>query len=298
MPAVVGVQEAARIRVQRPSDYVGGSRPNATDEEFDFLTALREGLDAARREQGRSLGYRVAAVVSTTDEEFPAQPPDGERFDVRLTDRTALFVREDLSVTATEADTYATAIDGQIDDGTRVTVRRGYALAELDLGGLPTTVVTTHLEGSVRFIRHAQAAELRAVLEERTGPVVVTGDFNSGPQAGEGSAYEGFLEEYDDAWDGDEAGHTCCQWANLRNRRSLLRRRIDHVLYRGAVEPQRVWRTGEDPEARIETDTAAEMVWPSNHAGVVADLWLPTAGTDPLGVGRRVLARYAGRPSR
>ena len=69
---------------------------------------------------------------------------------------------------------------------------------------------------------------------------------------------------------GNRPGLTCCQDADLSNRRSLLYERIDMIFWWD--EPARV-------TARLVGDTVSDKtfppglgLWPSDHAGVWASL--------------------------
>jgi len=75
LPAVVGLQEVARIR-RGPNDYSGGSEPNAERAVYDFLDLLTTALDAELDRYDFDVGYRVAAVSRNLDEEFPAEEFD------------------------------------------------------------------------------------------------------------------------------------------------------------------------------------------------------------------------------
>ena len=82
---------------------------------------------------------------------------------------------------------------GTVEYATRTTIvpvlmeiSRGYAWADIDLGGTPTRVVTTHLEslwdpGVVPSAR-LQAGQLIDDLATTTMPLIVLGDFNSDPR--------------------------------------------------------------------------------------------------------------------
>jgi hypothetical protein len=104
-------------------------------------------------------------------------------------------------------------------------------------------------------------------------PVILCGDFNSGPES-DSDTYDLLTGSFEDPYttlqsDGD--GFTCCQAADLGNEQSGLDRRIDLVLYRGDVRPTEIGRVGHRPEDRITVETGGETVevWPSDHAGVV-----------------------------
>jgi exonuclease III len=100
--------------------------------------------------------------------------------------------------------------------------------------------------------------------------VVVAGDLNARPGAGGHAVL--LAAGYADAWaevHGDVGGFTCCH--QLASPGTRLSERIDHLLVRG-LAVRDAWTTGADPEAR-----AGARRWPSDHAGVVADLE-PSAG--------------------
>lgn len=293
LPAVVGLQEAALVR-RGPNDYEGGSEPNAGTVVFDFLELLREGLAAELERYDFDVGYEVAAVSRNVDEEFPAEGPDGERFDIRLTDRDVVLVRDDLAVRETAADTYSLNVSAPLEDGTQVSVTRGYALAEVAVEGAPFTFVTTHLAFGSRVVRESQAAELSGLLAAREGPVVLAGDLNTTPEGDRSGAYRRLVENgLTDAWavTREEPGPTCCQNARLRNDRSRLGIRVDMVLTGGPATSLAARRWDVDPESRFtaETPDGETRLWPSDHAGVVADVLVEPETRDPLAVLRGLL---------
>lgn len=270
-PDVVGLQEAALIRTRRPSDFDVDEPPSASDVVVDFLEVLSSRLD------DRGLEYEVATSRETTDIEVPADVDDG-RIDVRLTDRVALLVREDVEIGDTGGDVFE-AVRPIPFGGDETSIRRGYCTADVTVGGEDVTVATTHLESSRTSVRERQAEELIDVLPADR-PVVLAGDFNSGP-GGSRDAYDLLADRFDDAHATlrpDEDGFTCCQDEDLRNEESQLSRRIDGVLYRGGPEPTAIERVGTDPDDRVlvETEDGSVRLWPSDHAGVVASLEVST----------------------
>jgi hypothetical protein len=79
-------------------------------------------------------------------------------------------------------------------------------------------------------------------------------------------------------------GFTCCQASDLRNLTSELDERIDFVFIRlpegkgpGEHIPDRIEVdvVGDEAGDRIGPDN----IWPSDHAGIVADFWLPAGLT-------------------
>jgi endonuclease/exonuclease/phosphatase family metal-dependent hydrolase len=130
-------------------------------------------------------------------------------------------------------------------------------------------LVDTHTEAYEPGSRNRQRDELLDLLGPTEVPLVVVGDFNAGPED------VGMPESFEDAWtgagnaSGGPGAWTCCQPADLGGDISALDERIDYVWVRGLrVEGSR--RIGAAPE-----DRTPEGLWPSDHAGVVADLVLP-----------------------
>lgn len=273
-PAVVGVQEAATVRR-------GPAGGEATTTVVDFLGELRSALRAL------DAPYRIASRVTNADVSLPAAPSVGAPFTVRLTDSDALLVRADVSVREATAHNFRANVTASVSDR-RITATRGYCLAELSVDGVPVTAVSTHLAAASRLVRRLQVGELLRALDGRDTAVAVLGDFNSGSVHGDGSAYDSLVAEFTDAWtvaDGD--GATCCQVPTLRNDRSRLAYRFDGVLVRGPVEPLAARLTGHTPDARVTVDD--RTLWPSDHAGVVADLRVAPPLSDPVALVRSLL---------
>jgi len=242
-PDVVGVQEAAHLRVQAESDFSEDPTPNASTTVVDLLDLLASALD------DRGLSYDVATETVTTDIEVPAAD-DGGTTDVRLTDRTALLVRSDLETTGTRSVTFDSALRYRLQ-GATVAIERGFSQVDVSLDGADVAVANAHLESADGDTRADQAAELRDELPTDR-PVVLAGDLNSGPD-GPTAAYDLLTESFaDPASDGesDDVAPTCCQASDLRNETSELTRRVDHLLSRGDVELTGVERVGASGLAR------------------------------------------------
>jgi len=277
-PDVVALQEATLLRTQQPGDF-GAEDPTAAETVVvDFLDAIASALD------GRNLDYEIAATTVTTDVELPADSRDG-RLDLRITDRDVLLVRGDHEAREAVADTYAASIPFPVPGTDDVLqLRRGFCSVETLVGGVPFTAVSTHLESISSRIRARQADELLEALPPAQ-PVVLCGDFNSGPRASSGT-YERLTEAFDDAHAavGSETdGFTCCQPADLENDQSQLHRRVDLVLHRDGVRSIDVGRVGHRAEDRTTLQRNGEEVrlWHSDHAGVVATLEIPEPTPDP-----------------
>ncbi|WP_254840544.1 endonuclease/exonuclease/phosphatase family protein [Natronomonas marina] len=273
-PDVVCVQEAALVRTRAPSRFDGDHDPGASEVVVDLLGLLSERLAA------RGLDYGVETELVTNDVEVPADTGDGT-VDLRLTNRIAVLTREDVTVTGTRGDRFAAAVPVPLE-GIDLAIERGFAGVDVAVEGRPATVATTHLAALSAGIRNAQAG---ALVDRLPGdrPVVLAGDFNSGPGSGPG-AYELLRESFEDAHATlrpDAAGPTCCHGADLRTESSTLSRRVDAVLYRGGARPTGIDRVGETPADRVaaETDGETVRVWPSDHAGVVGSLSVPPTAT-------------------
>ncbi|MFB6084933.1 MAG: endonuclease/exonuclease/phosphatase family protein [Halorientalis sp.] len=291
----VALQEAAAIRVQRPSDFETDSPDPAETVVVDLLA----GLQSALRDRG--LEYEVAASTVTTDVELPAETDDGT-VDVRLTDRDAVLVRSDIETETVATATYDAAFGVLVPIpglGT-LAVQRGFCGADLTLDRETVTVVSTHLSSVSRDIRVEQAAELLAALPSDR-PVIVGGDFNSGPGT-KRAAYDLLTGELSDAYatrHPDRAGFTCCQASTLRNERSRLDSRIDALLFRGDASVTTATRVGHRPEDRVryEADGETVLVWPSDHAGVVGTFAVGTEASTATATGAATTARTAATAS-
>ncbi len=253
-PHAVGLQEVSTIDI----DLGPLGIPIVVKQ--DFLPTLLAALAA------RGLDYQ--AVVSVTN--IQAAPLPG----VSLTDRDVLLVdRSRVKVGGTPTGrTYAANI-GQVAPG--VLLVRGYVIANLVIDGRPVTVASTHLESGnapgFDLLRAGQATELATRLAG-DGPVVILGDLNDFP----GSPMYGVLAGagYADLWTTfrrEGEGYTCCHVANLGNERSALSQRIDYVWARGGVQATidgNISLVGNRPQNRVAGP--AHLIWPSDHAGVVA----------------------------
>ncbi len=147
-----------------------------------------------------------------------------------------------------------------------VSITRGWCRADCVVDDQRFDFVNTHTEAHDQRSREGQRDELVTALSAHAVPVVLVGDFNSPPHE------VGMPAEFVDAWiaaghvaDGPEAG-TYGQSADLANADNGLHERIDYVWVRDlAVLGCR--RIGDHPDDRSEAG-----LWPSDHAGVVAEL--------------------------
>jgi endonuclease/exonuclease/phosphatase family metal-dependent hydrolase len=257
-PHAVGLQEVSQIDLTLP--------PLGVDIHQDFLSTLSAELSA------RGLAYEVAAQVKNIE----AAPFPG----VSLVDFEVLLVdRDRVDVGATTAQNFSNNV-GPVATG--VILKRGWVSARVTIAGTELTLASTHLEsGDVAGfdqLRAAQAQELVGSLDPAR-PAIFMGDLNDAPGS---PMYQvlvgaGFV----DAWRAlrpGVVGNTCCYLADLSNKLPGLTQRIDYVFARGLERAHagligKIERLGEVPADRIEGP--ASKIWPSDHAGLWAELHLP-----------------------
>lgn len=97
--------------------------------------------------------------------------------------------------------------------------RKGVTVARTTLDGRPVDVVSLHLDFALSSVREAQLTELAALLEQRSTPTVLVGDFNMEPHAVERFAQQLSL-------------HTVTPTVTFPRTGG----RIDHVLVTGELE--------------------------------------------------------------
>ena len=259
-PALVGLQEVSTYAVQMPGDNLpGGAGTPATQVTFDFLELLLDAL----ADQGAD--YRVVSRSDNSDVELPATTDGTTFFDVRYQDADVILARCDVEVSNAQEQSFRTLLTIPVG-GVNQTFVRGYQSVDATVDGLDLTFFNTHLEvgGPAEPIQVLQASELVPVLQAAGARVILVGDINSDGNAA-GASYQTLTGSFDDAFSTGAAA-TCCQAADLGNATSQLQTRIDVVLFRGFEAVT---------EAEVVLDEPADRVgglWPSDHAGVWAEL--------------------------
>lgn len=263
-PSVVGLQEVSTIDANLTSLGV------PIELHLDFLAILQAALVQ------RGVSYAVAATVRNID----ATPAPG----IRLQDLDVLLVDPGrVVVGAAQGQLYSTNL-GPVAPG--VTINRGFVRIDATIDDLPLTIASTHLEpgaaSGLDQLRAAQALELAALLASAPR-VVVLGDLNDVPGS---PMYQALIGAgFTDVWAAlrpAAAGYTCCHAPDLSNQTQHFNQRIDYVLVRGLEQESRpvrgrVDRIGDEPAAHVEGPVG--RIWPSDHAGLVAELLLiPAAG--------------------
>lgn len=272
-PHVVGIQEIPQYLVM-----------NSTFEPLevqDYLATLLAELDGSP--------YDLAAVQENTVAVMPVYLASGLHY-VRFVDRIAVLVRSDLDVTGVDQGAYGAFY--HLAEG--LDLRRGWIRVSAEIGRVPYHFVSTHLEvQTFAPIQLLQTQELLdEVMNDLHGVTILSGDLNSDAEGGPGipswtPTYETLIAAgFQDAWElahpgRSEAGFTCCHDKDLLNPTSDLEERIDLVLIRsddrrggdnrfpGSIQVEIV---GEEPGDR----TYPTGLWPSDHAGLLASLHLPS----------------------
>ncbi|MCU0500384.1 MAG: endonuclease/exonuclease/phosphatase family protein [Anaerolineae bacterium] len=271
-PALIGLQEAVLVRTRLPAEPAP-----AQTVAFDYVQILLDALAA------RGLHYAVVAEIPGLDIEMPRDEPSSLGIYVRHTDREVILARTDMPpghLQLSHVQTGHFTVNCPIPTravGT-ITVLRGWAAVDVWSRGRVFRFISTHLDGDCLSFTHAiQVAQAQAILSgpaDTALPVVFVGDINASPLDAAPSAYQVLTHAgLGDAWDSADSadGFTCCQADNLLNPTSTLDTRIDVVLLRGDFTVRAAAVTGDSPANRT-----ASGIWPSDHAGVVAIIEIPT----------------------
>lgn len=255
-PHLVGLQEVSRWSVApiAADGSLGDERVLV-----DFLPVLLDALDEA----GCPFDPHVV------NENFAGAMPVSDGEWMSLVGANVTLVRRDAGVAVLDADTGEFAAGHEVVtgiDGVTFPIVRSWGSIDVRIGGASLRFANTHTEAYDAAVRDAQRDELIARGAAVATPVVLVGDFNASPDE------VGVPAPWLDAWSqsdgqGGGTGVTVGQAADLANQESSLRERIDYVFVRGArVTACR--RIGHQAADRSEP----HGLWPSDHAGVVADL--------------------------
>lgn len=257
-PHVIGLQEISLIRRQSPGDFIPDNPTLAEEVVFDYLHILMSAL------QAEGLNYQIAAQVENIDVEMPMFTAAGI-VDVRLTDYDVILSRSDVEISNPMAANYKNSLTIEM---LGLAVKRGYAAVDATVSGVTYRVVNTHLERLTEENRVAQTQELVDSLSSETMPIILLGDFNS--RAPDGTGYQILLSAgYADVWqmDSEGTGNTCCQDDDILNEMSDLSVRIDQIFVRNLQLPTSVMTQTVGDKS---SDRLVSGLWPSDHAGVVA----------------------------
>jgi endonuclease/exonuclease/phosphatase family metal-dependent hydrolase len=268
-PDLVGLQEVYTY-------WVGPFGGPATTQTYNALQSL---LDALAQ---RGLHYAAVAVLTNLDVEVPAFDPTIGLFDVRASDSNVVLARTDLPVSQLklsniQAQHFATnSIFTNPVLGT-LEIPGGWIAVDGKKRGKSFRFVTTHLDPVSTQVRAAQAEELLAGPADTTLPVILAGDLNSDAQSGNPAQNEAYRllvgAGYDDIWSAVHPGDPGFTWP-LHGEDPFTPfatpfERIDLVLTDGPVHPMTVRLVGNQL-----ADLTPSGLWPSDHAGVVAEVVL------------------------
>lgn len=275
-PHLVGLQEVTLMRLQSPGDLVLGGQTLPEKVIADFEVVLLSDLAAL------GLDYRIVARIQNTDVELPMFVPRSEGFpfdDLRFTDFDMILARGDVGISNVTEQNFVDFLNPGFD------LLRGWVAVDATVRGRTFRFVNTHLEAFDPGVRMAQANELVQSLAAEVHPVIAVGDFNTEATGAAGATYQ-FLSGagYEDVWPlsrprGDP-GFTCCHPDDLAlSPLEPFDERIDLIFVRNAVGPFRPHLrrrvsaevVGEELDDRILL-ADGRLIWPSDHAGVVARL--------------------------
>ena len=278
----VALQEVSLFRTGAP-DSLDGNQELAEHVELDYLRILLDKLAA------RGVPYTAMAVVDQADLELPGcVVPTGSRGpgrlrDIRLTDRLAILVRDELIGTAIHVgNEQGGRFDAKVEirigrSGRRMKIYRGWNSVDVVRGQSKFRLINMCLETNAFPLKQAkQAKELLRGPARTELPVILAGDSNSDANARFSLAYHRLVRSgFRDAWTQThpcDPGYTYGNDPDLRNPIPMTHHplscrpnRFDQVLCRGQLAAKSMKRVGVDRPDRTVTG-----MWPSDHAGVVA----------------------------
>ncbi|KZD27457.1 MULTISPECIES: endonuclease/exonuclease/phosphatase family protein [Bacillus] len=255
-PDIIGLQEAELWQL-----FV----PNLPTVTYDFVELL---LSELRK---RGLHYEVAAQ----NENFSEQLPSSNGNIVGLLDRDTILIRKGsgLKIIQRQEANFQTNLTVQIG-GQPFEILRGWSSIDVSANGRTFRVINTHLEPLSPPVQIAQGNELLAGPANTNLPLILLGDLNSNADGTGTPTYGDFINTgFQDVWIevGEGPGFTCCQDPDLLNAVSSLNIRIDFILFKNGWNPIVANVVGKEQSDRTPT-----ALWPSDHAGVVASLVLPS----------------------
>jgi endonuclease/exonuclease/phosphatase family metal-dependent hydrolase len=290
-PDIVGLQELAEFVTFALNPATGSYVETGG---IDFEAILEEELII------RGLPYSFLAVQPSTVVRVPvAGMGMGGTFIptqlVQLAVRDGVLARNDLMVEGVSQANYGAVVPLGTDPfGSPIQMKRGWIRVDANVGGVPYHFISTHMEiQPFAPYQMLQAEELLTeVVADLDGVTILMGDFNSDAAGSEGD--ESWTPTYQmvrdagftDLWAMTHPGRafpglTCCQASNLLNPVPTFYERIDFIFLRSdALRGPKghipgvasVRLVGDDPGSK----TVPSGLWPSDHAGLVADLfWAP-----------------------
>jgi endonuclease/exonuclease/phosphatase family metal-dependent hydrolase len=263
-PDLVGVQEATTWR-RGAAGVKDGSATPATQVVYDSATELLKALKKA--------GAPYKQVIQRPWFDFEA--PTALGYDVRITQRDAIFIRKGSKVKVTKR------FKGGFKDFLSVPTQAGVADEKRGWVGLDGTLakhkfrfVSTHLEAYSADKADSQMKELLksgGPLASKKKHSILVGDFNSAP--GSNANDRGTSPDANAYYSAIDAGFrnplpkrkTCCFAEDLHSTADQLETWIDHVLVRPKIKAVKSGIVGTKQVGGL---------YPSDHAGIFATLRL------------------------
>jgi endonuclease/exonuclease/phosphatase family metal-dependent hydrolase len=291
-PHLIGLNEVSVVYMNDPSTFnpeTGAFGAYATDVVLDFEAILLDELARIGEDYvvaARATNFTAQVPMIAEDSpcadgtcDFPTCLFTGQcrLVDMRVQDYDLILVRRGVEWTNPRSAPFTYALG---PPAVPFEVPRGWASVDASFNGRDFRFAVTHLEpaddaeGNVNpdleGLQLAQAQELHAVLAGEL-PIILVGDLNTDAYGTSTATYEAFAAMgYEDAWRRAAKGYTCCEEEDLRNKPSILSKRVDLVLLHGdwgipdgyGFRKLFAWRVG--------VHMTPFGLWPSDHAGVVA----------------------------
>jgi endonuclease/exonuclease/phosphatase family metal-dependent hydrolase len=251
--------------------------PPATEVLYDQLDLLMAELAK------RKLHYGIIAVQWLLDAEAPV-PTEG--IDLRMTDRNVILARIDLPRSQFKVSNVQTNVFGTIFQFGSPLLGEfveptGWMSVDVEILKSKFRFVNTHLESTGvpggEQIQKAQVDELLAVLASRAMPVVLAGDFNANAEPGPehtGAVERIVVAGYSDAWDLVKPACPGYTWPlfgeDQASGPTTPNERID-LIFTGCGS---TFCFGRDLRVLSAERTGVRSPWASDHAGVVAGVWV------------------------
>lgn len=277
-PHAIGLQEVTSYTVHLADGTV--VPVPALNLPLDFLTTLQDELAAL----GES--YDVAVRLDNVSISLPfAELEPGVPLFIRYQDGEAILVRSGIQFSDAGGQHFENQQMLSIG-GDEFRNLRGWVWADIVVDGTQYRFASTHLEiQPFRSVQELQAAELARSLASVDGPLVLMGDFNSAanhdaPPESRTASYRilrrSGLADLVLRQRHSADNLTCCHATDLSNPTPDLDQRLDLILARtgpaGFGGRSRIEVIG-DVESDIFVHPLGYTLWPSDHAGVVAEIW-------------------------
>jgi hypothetical protein len=286
-PVLIGMQEVATWHKGEFNPLNPFGLPPEVSE--DFTKVLIEAIEAD------GLHYEAVSQTERLEGNFtlafpvaPGPPPFGLTA-VGMVERGVILARSDLPagqlhLSNAQSGTFScefckVTIENPITHEI-IPFTDSWESIDANFKGRPFRFITTHLDAlePTGAIRALQAKEVLEGPANTTMPVIMTGDFNAGPNtppSGTGpAAYNEFIGSgFTDTWPAAGNGApplTCCHLAveDLVNDPAAEYQpgnELDHVLTHGNFPILSEHLVGNTPNLEVKP-----FIWPSDHAGVVA----------------------------